>query len=98
MKIKIDIEEIKIPTGKNLLGNNCGYKTNYVLYRSLLWGLIRLYLNFRCIGYYDNSLNHLFEVRYTTRFNATVFFSYEEAENTVRDIYNTPDKYLRIRY
>lgn len=73
--------------GKVLTQSTC-----YYVYRSILFGLGRLYL--RISPDYHNGHMTEYGVNYTTKKNASKFTK-EEAEMLVRDLKNNPDKFVR---
>lgn len=67
-------------------------KTSYYVYRSILFGLGRLYLRISPDYHHGNKIEY--EVSYTFQEYASKF-SKEEAEMLVRDLKNNPDKFVR---
>ena len=66
--------------------------TYYYVYRSFLFGLVRLYLHIS--PDYHNGNNMEYEVTYAPQEYASKF-SKDEAEMLVRDLKNNPDKFVR---
>lgn len=66
--------------------------TYYYVYRSVLFGLGRLYLHIS--PDYHNGNKMEYEVSYTPQEYASKF-SKDEAEMLVRDLKNNPDKFVR---
>lgn len=90
MTFKVHKEKEVLKT--TIKGKVLTQKTSYYVYRSILFGLVRLYL---CISPdYDNGNKMEYEVIYTPQEYASKF-SKEEAEMLVRDLKNNPDKFVR---
>lgn len=66
--------------------------TYYYVYRSVFFGLVRLYLHIS--PSYHNGNKKEYEVSYTPKEYASKF-SKDEAEMLVRDLKNNPDKFVR---
>ena len=91
MTFKVHEEKKVLKT--SIKGKVLTQKTSYYVYRSILFGLARLYLRISP-NYYHNGNEAEYGVNYTTKKNASKF-SREEAEMLVRDLKNNPDKFVR---
>lgn len=90
MTFKVHKEKKVLKT--TIKGNVLTQGTYYYVYRSVFFGLVRLYLHIS--PDYHNGNETEYGVNYTTKKNASRFPK-EEAEMLVRDLKNNPDKFVR---
>jgi hypothetical protein len=90
MKFRIEKHEEVVKT--NIRGNVLMKNTYYLVYRSFLFGLIRLYV--KIVPSYKNGFANEYTVAYELQHFASTF-SLEEAEMLIRDIKNNPDKFVK---
>lgn len=93
MKFKISKKEIVEKT--NLFGKPLMVRKEYRVYRSLFFGLIRMYIQMKyaCLENWktDNSVT----VDYTNEEYATVLYTEDDAKELIRQINENPDKFVR---
>ncbi len=92
MKLKLKIERTTEIKATNILGKVVERTEEYRIYRPLFFGL-RLYLEFTRLR---TASNFVYSVNYTNHMNASIFVSKEAAEKRIQDIFEQPDKYLRL--
>lgn len=90
MKFRIEKHEEVVKT--NIQGKALMIDTYYLVYRSFLFGLIRLYVKIN--PFYKKGFANEYTVEYAPQHFASTF-SLEEAEMLIRDIKNNPDKFVK---
>ena len=88
MKLKIGYTGFKI---YNVLGGTAEEIKSYYIYKSYLFGLIRIPLHFSTKAY---KIVESIKVSYRDKSMATRFDDKYEAEEFIKDIYNNPNKYI----
>lgn len=94
MKLKLKIERTTEIKATNILGKVVVRAEQYRIYRPLFFGL-RLYLDFTRLRTTSNG-DVIYSVKYTNHMNASIFVTKEAAEMRIQDIFEQPDKYLRL--
>ena len=94
MKLKLKIERTTRIKATNILGKVVERTEEYRIYRPLFFGL-RLYLDFTRLRAESNG-DIIYLVDYTNHMNASIFVTKEAAEKRIQDIFEQPDKYLRL--
>lgn len=92
MKFKIYKETVVKKT--NIFGKPIEIATRCYIYRSMFFGLIKIFLNFREDWDVFNRTNYWWVVRYVQQESATEF-SEQKAEKMLNAIYSHPDKFIR---
>lgn len=95
--MRLGIAEVKVKT--NIYGEPYA-RSRYAVYRSFLFGLVRLYMRFRADDYvFNNSggIEYIKEIAvdYVSKKQATTFVSAHDARVLIDDIKANPDKYVR---
>lgn len=92
MKFKISKKEIVETT--NLFGKPLMVRKEYSVYRSLFFGLIRMYIQMP-YAYFENwKTDDSVTVDYTNEEYATVLYTEDYAKELIRQINENPDKFV----
>lgn len=95
MKLKLKIERTTRIKATNILGKVVLCAEEYCIYRPLFFGLLRFYLEFTRLRTTSKG-DIIYSMTYTNHKNASIFVAKEAAERRIQDIFEQPDKYLRL--
>ena len=89
-RVKFKVDKIVRSKDKNILGDVISEYAAYYIYRPLLFGLIKSYLNF-----YGSCTDGQMKVQYTLEsLLATNMRSMEAAEERIKDMLEHPNNYI----
>lgn len=92
MKFKIYKETVVKKT--NIFGRPIETVTRCYIYRSMFFGLMKIFLHFTEDWHLNDRANSWWVVRYKPKFFATELTE-QEAEKMLKTIYSQPDKFIR---
>lgn len=92
--MKFGIEKIKTVIKTDIKGNTLQENISFVVYRSYLFGLGRLYVKITPKAW---KIAHEVRVDYCLLSCATEFETYEEAESLIEHMEKEPSKFVRYK-
>lgn len=93
MKFKIHEEKVVLST--NIFGKPAETETRYYIYRSMFFGLFRLYVDFASFWAGENRTIKKWETTYKPQAYATYFSTKEDAQGRLDLMYSKPNLFIR---
>jgi hypothetical protein len=93
--MKFGIKKETLVEKTNINGKVLFVNESWKVYRKMLFGLLRVYIEIRQYRDWQNSQE--VRVEYTRKGKATSFGTKDEAESLIADILRNPDKFVRYK-